>query len=207
MGAAPSNPHNLYVTGRRVALRPLEPSEAPVLAAWLNDARVRLNVAQYRPLDVATETAFLQAANASKDTFVLGITVPGEKDGTRRLVGVCGLHDLHPRDHRAVFGIFLGDPADWGQGFGTEATDLLLKVAFDWLNLHRVDLTVHADNPRGIRAYEKVGFVREGRLREYQWKDGAWVDAIVMGCLAAKWRKLHAGAGDATPPKKRRTAG
>ena len=66
----------------------------------------------------------------------------------------------------ARFGIFMGEKSFWNQGYGTEATRLMLKHAFETLNLNRIFLHVYETNPRAIRAYEKVGFVKEGLLRD-----------------------------------------
>jgi RimJ/RimL family protein N-acetyltransferase len=70
-----------------------------------------------------------------------------------------------------------------GRGLGTEATRLIVGYGFDQLGLHRIELEVYAFNPRARRAYEKVGFVAEGVLRDALWWDGEWVDAVVMSML------------------------
>jgi RimJ/RimL family protein N-acetyltransferase len=55
------------------------------------------------------------------------------------------------------------------------------------MNLHRVFLRVHADNARGIRCYEKVGFQREGTLRESVFRAGAYRDMVLMSILASEF--------------------
>ena len=69
----------------------------------------------------------------------------------------------------------------------SEATRMVLRHAFESLGLHRVSLEVYAFNPRGQRAYEKVGFVREGVRREALRFDGQWVDSILMAVLDHEW--------------------
>jgi RimJ/RimL family protein N-acetyltransferase len=59
----------------------------------------------------------------------------------------------------------------------------LLRYGFEELDLHRICLHVFATNERAIRAYEQVGFRREGLLREAVWIDGAWVDELLMAVL------------------------
>jgi RimJ/RimL family protein N-acetyltransferase len=70
---------------------------------------------------------------------------------------------------------------------GTEATELMVGHAFEVLGLHRVGLSVFAFNVRAIRAYERVGFHAEGRLREAIWRDGRFWDEIQMGLLTDEW--------------------
>ena len=55
------------------------------------------------------------------------------------------------------------------------------------MGLHRVQLDVAPFNPAGIRAYEKVGFVEEGRRRASVWHDGRWYDQIMMSILENEW--------------------
>jgi RimJ/RimL family protein N-acetyltransferase len=72
----------------------------------------------------------------------------------------------------------------WNHGLGTDAVRTLCRFGFHEMNLRRVTLHVYANNPRGVRAYEKVGFVEEGRLRRDHFADGTYVDVVVMGLLA-----------------------
>jgi RimJ/RimL family protein N-acetyltransferase len=81
----------------------------------------------------------------------------------------------------------LGEPEEWGKGYGSEATRLVLRYAFETLNLNRVWLHVYEYNERGLRAYEKAGFRREGRLRQEMFRDGRYWDTIVMGILRDEW--------------------
>jgi RimJ/RimL family protein N-acetyltransferase len=83
-------------------------------------------------------------------------------------------------------------PSGQGRGLGTEATRLLLGYAFEHLPLHRIELEVYAFNPRARRAYEKAGFVVEGRRRDALLYDGERVDAIVMSVLRPEWLTAHA---------------
>src|SRR5262249_53559974 len=99
------------------------------------------------------------------------------------LIGGAGLHDISASSRTAMLGIWIARE-HWDQGFGTDAVRTLCRFGFRELNLRRVTLHVYANNPRGIRAYQKVGFVEEGRLRGDHFVDGGYVDVVVMGLLA-----------------------
>lgn len=86
------------------------------------------------------------------------------------------------------FRIALAARANFGRGFGTEATRLVLGHAFDTVGLHRVELEVYRFNPRARHVYEKVGFVHEGTKRQALCWDGEWIDADLMAMLASEWR-------------------
>ena len=89
--------------------------------------------------------------------------------------------------------MFIGEPEFWGRGFASDAVMTMLGYAFERFDLHMVELWTLADNNRAIAAYERCGFVPEGRLRERSWKDGAWVEHVVMSIT----REEFAAARDA----------
>lgn len=110
-----------------------------------------------------------------------------------RLLGEIGL-DLIQDGHGETFvGLGLGERDDWGNGYGTDAMRIILRYAFDELNLHRVALDVFEYNPRAIRSYEKTGFKYEGRMRRALHRDGRRWDLIFMGILREEWIQLQAG--------------
>ncbi len=174
---------NPFLVGTNVYLRPLDRGDAPAFVTWLNDPDLRRNLLASRPMTLRAEEEFIDAL-ATGDRITLGLAL---RDGDR-LIGGTGLHDIEPRCRRATFGILIGPPEERGKGHGTEATRLMVGYAFDTLNLNKVCLQVYEYNPGGVRAYEKVGFRREGVLRQDTYRDGRYWDTIVMGILREEWR-------------------
>jgi ribosomal-protein-alanine N-acetyltransferase len=171
---------NPYRIGEKVYLRPLEREDAPSIVRWLNDLEVSRTLLFHRPINVQAEEKFLEGLYAKDDGLVLlGIALRQDD----RLIGAADLRDFDARGRHAGFGIMIGEKVEQGKGRGTEATRLMVKLAFDTYNLNRVWLHVHADNERGIRAYERVGFKREGVLRQHAFREGKHVDELVMGVL------------------------
>lgn len=105
-----------------------------------------------------------------------------------RLIGFGALLSIRWNHRRAMLAIGIADRAYWGRGYGSDAVQLLLRYAFDELNLYRVGLNVWELNPRAVRAYEKAGFQREAVLRRDTLKDGCRSDSIMMGILQDEWR-------------------
>lgn len=99
-----------------------------------------------------------------------------------RLIGFVGLWVDWP-NREAWLGVGIGERDCWGQGYGTEAVQQALSFAFDELGLHRVTLDVLAANPRALRAYQKAGFVIEGRIRRRNNYGGKRIDDICMGIV------------------------
>ena len=107
--------------------------------------------------------------------------------GSDHMVGSCGLSgEIFPHGE-AYVGIGIGDRELWGKGYGTDAMLVLLRYGFNELNLRRVTLTVSAYNPRGIRSYEKAGFVIEGKARDFFLREGRRWDMVFMGILREEW--------------------
>ncbi|MFN3635539.1 MAG: GNAT family N-acetyltransferase [Rhizobium rhizophilum] len=128
------------------------------------------------------EAAAAWALGQSSDPNAWIIEVGG------RLIGEIKLHSINTQDRRASMAIAIYDSLLLGNGFGSEAIRLLLHHAFTQLNLHRIGVRVLAYNGRAIRAYQKCGFVVEGRERETAFVDGVWHDDLMMGILS---REFH----------------
>jgi RimJ/RimL family protein N-acetyltransferase len=103
------------------------------------------------------------------------------------LIGFVGLFDLFLQHGDTLVAIALGERENWGQGYGTDAMRIMLRYAFQELNLRRVGLIVFEYNPRAIRSYQKAGFVHEGRVREVMLRDGKRWDYLYMGILREEW--------------------
>jgi RimJ/RimL family protein N-acetyltransferase len=103
------------------------------------------------------------------------------------VIGFIGLFDLFQQHGDALVAIALGEREYWGRGYGTDAMRILLRYAFNELNLRRVGLIVFEYNPRAIRSYEKAGFILEGRIRQVILRDGKRWDFLYMGILREDW--------------------
>ncbi len=93
-------------------------------------------------------------------------------------------HPEVPRHRHAGEVNMIAVHADWqGAGVGRKLMTALIDLADNWLQLRRLGLSVWVDNAAGLHLYESLGFQREGTLRDYVYRDGAFVDAHVMGRL------------------------
>ena len=171
----------------RIRLRADERADLPRFVEWLNDPEVIDGLSTTMPQSHVEEEQWYEAMlKTPRDEHPLAIEIRTE-DGGWKLIGNCGLFDFNRRARSAEVGIFIGDKSCWNQGYGTDAMRLILKHGFDTLNLNRIYLHVFATNPRAIRCYEKVGFVPEGRLRQAEFKNGQYVDFIVMSVLQSEF--------------------
>lgn len=78
-------------------------------------------------------------------------------------------------------GIGMGVRDDWqGKGVGSALMEAIIDLADNWLNLSRLELTVYIDNEPAVHLYQKFGFEIEGRLRDYAFRGGEYVDVYQM---------------------------
>lgn len=102
-------------------------------------------------------------------------------------IGSVYLRDIDNIHQKAEFGIFIGEDAARGKGYGTQATLLILQYAFETLGLNKVTLRVFAENQRAIHCYKKVGFIEDGRFRDDVCINGKFHDMVFMSILRKEW--------------------
>jgi RimJ/RimL family protein N-acetyltransferase len=169
------------IPGERVRLRALERDDVPTFVRWFNDPEVRHYLAAYLPMSMAQEERWLEARLDAKDEFFF--VVEALVDDVFTPIGTICLVGIDWKNSIANFGTMIGEKTYWGQGLGTEATRVLLRFAFEELNLHRVQLDVYDFNARAIRCYEKAGFQHEGTKRQALFRAGRYRDVHIMGIL------------------------
>jgi RimJ/RimL family protein N-acetyltransferase len=170
--------------GPNVALRPLRDEDSASLFEWINDRELVLLNAPFKPVAEAEHARWFEEIRKRPDVAIFGIRV-NEGD---RLIGSCQLLGLDSIHGVAELQIRIGAPDGRGRGLGTEAVRLLVQHAFGELGLRRVQLHAFDDNAPALRCYQKVGFVREGLLREGALIEGRPKDLVVMGILAGELR-------------------
>ncbi len=88
--------------------------------------------------------------------------------------------------------ILIADKVDRNQGYGSMVINELLKIGFEDLNLHRVDLGVFDFNKSAIKCYENCGFIKEGLLRDSFVIEGEFHSVYNMSILKDEWKaKAH----------------
>jgi len=185
------NDRIVFLRGKRLYLRGLEPSDAERCQRWINEPETRRYLMAAFPTSLAAERKWIENVGLSEKPFkdiVCGIVL----NRGDRLIGMIGLHKINWVNRNAVSGMMIGEPECRGKGYGPEAKDLLLGHAFQTLGLHRVSSIAFANNARSLGSLRKSGYREEGRSREAVWRDGAWVDEIQFAILDHEWRARRA---------------
>ena len=177
-----------FLIGESIYLRPAEPDDAPTFAACINDPVVRHSYFTHTPVSITAQTKKIASFYEGGSDYIPFVIVRKDND---RAIGTTALHRVDLVSGAAIFGICICDEASRGMGFGSETTKLMLHYAFDILNMHRIQLHVWVGNARGISAYTKAGFKKEGTLREAMKHNGEYCDFHVMGILEDEYRTLQ----------------
>jgi RimJ/RimL family protein N-acetyltransferase len=173
------------LVGERVRLRGVCDDDLPALAKWEMDPGRMTTLSSWvaPPSEAAARERIARwSANQEGD---LGFAIE-TLDDPPVLVGNIGLWGAHSKDRCATLGIALGRE-HIGRGYGTDAMRVIVGYGFREMGLHRIQLSVAPFNPAGIRAYQKAGFVEEGRHRESVLHDGRWYDEVLMSILDHEW--------------------
>jgi len=181
----------VFIEGSKVLLRPLEKKDINMkYLSWINDAEVtRCTEIGNFPTTLMGLRTFYSGVSKSKNDVMLAI-VDKKKDlhiGNIKLGGISWIHRF------ADLGIIIGEKKYWGRGYGSEACRLLLKYAFECLNLNKVTLGVYGTHEAAIEAYKKAGFKTEGRLTGMMRLKNKYVDKVIMGISQKEYLSGRSG--------------
>ncbi len=169
------------IRGERVYLRAIERDDLQRCHDWMNDEGLTTTLAQRYPFSLAREADWVERATRGQDPSELNFAICLAQGD--RHIGNCGLMAIDRDNRTATLGIFIGERDCRGQGFGREAVRVLCGFAFGEMSLRKIRLDVQEGNAAAIKAYESVGFRREGQLRQEVFRGGRALDVVRMGLL------------------------
>ena len=172
----------------RLRLRPITDADAGLLFALHRSANVLRYWDSPPWSDFSRAGRFIAASRAlAEEGSGVRLALDGGPDGT--FIGWCSLTKWN-REFRSASLTYILAEAAWGQGYATEAARALLGWGFDVLDLNRVQAETDTRNEASGRVLEKLGFVREGMLREDCIVAGEVSSSFVYGLLRREWDAL-----------------
>jgi RimJ/RimL family protein N-acetyltransferase len=167
------------IRGKHVGIRPLQSDDAWILFKWFNDPKVidNLGIREPRPsisLEEEMEIVQDKIGKRSVRPFLvhdLDLDVPA---------GMAELTHIDVKNASAHIFLVIGEPELFTDVFYLESLNMVLNVAFQSMNLHRIEVRVPAYNERLIGLYLSSGFVVEGRLQHDHFRHGSYVDSVIM---------------------------
>ncbi|WP_077596143.1 GNAT family N-acetyltransferase [Oceanobacillus kimchii] len=140
------------------------------------------------PLDENQLNQYIKGANEKNSKVYIYKVV---LDETNEIIGHISLNNIDLKNRSARIGkVLIGNTRIRGKGIGQKMVIELLKIAFDNLSLHRVELDVFSFNESAIKSYEKVGFVKEGLLRDFRKMENGYWSLWQMSILENEWRNI-----------------
>ena len=174
----------VFLSGSKVELVPQDKKRhLENYLLWINDQEVRTNLGPHLPQTRITEEKFFNEPPMNSVQLAIEL-----KDGTH--IGSVGLQEYNERDRSCMLGAFIGSKDQRRNGHGFEAEMLMINYAFTELNMNRVWCRVFDFNEASQRCAEKVGFKKEGVLRQDCFRAGRYVDTILYAVLAEEWNGL-----------------
>ena len=174
------------LVGSNVYLRVLEMSDCGErYLTWLRDPEVnRFLETRFVEQTEATIKDFVTEMRKGPDNYLFGIV----HLETERHIGNIKVGAVNHIHKHCEVGYFIGAKEMWGKGVATEAIRLATQFAFERLGLHRCAAVVDVDNPASARALERVGYKREGTMREKLFMDERWNDQFMYGILRHEFK-------------------
>jgi RimJ/RimL family protein N-acetyltransferase len=169
----------------KVGLRARVTEDIPILHTELYEdvaIRSQADSRPWRPVSPGTAASPYAISEPHDDAAIFSVVelAGGELAGDALLWGI----DLHNRMAHIGLGL---RPAFRGRGLGTDVVRALCEYGFTVRGLHRLQIETLATNAAMIQAAERVGFTREGTLRQAAWVTGAFLDEVILGLLSADW--------------------
>lgn len=168
-------PGAAFLEGEEVNLRTVEEEDLEFIRDTFNMPEVWKNLDLDRPQNLEQERDFFENVICEEKPVNLAISVD-EK--------MIGLISIHEKDCDSVgeIGIWI-HPDYHGEGYGTEASEILIDYAFDELRFHKIFTRAYESNEGSQRVWEKLGFTQEGELREQVYREGEHENVYCYGLL------------------------
>jgi len=177
--------------GQQTFLRAMTKEDLKLLHKWLNDPEVmqwwdgRDHPATFDRVEARFRRS-VEGSDRESERYIVEV----ERDGVRQAIGMVQYTRPQPRVRNAQIDVLIGEPEFRDVGYGTDALRAVIKHLFETQKVHRVWHTMQAGNARAHKAAEKIGFVKEGVLREHDQVEGKYVDVVVYGLLASDWKNI-----------------
>jgi RimJ/RimL family protein N-acetyltransferase len=171
----------------RLILRPLIPEDSEGLFRIFSDPEVTRYL-EITPLKFASEGKTMLEYFNGQFERKSGVRWGIERKQDGVLLGTCGFHSVELWIFKAELSYDVGRPY-WGQGIVPEAAKALLRHAFEDLGMNRIQASVIPEAAASAKVLEKLGFYREGVLRETGYWKGRFWDKVTYSLLKREWEE------------------
>lgn len=176
------NKKPIFLKGKKVSLRPLDKTDAPIITRWVNDPEIRELMAATFPQTETQQEEWMEKIVRNEYNIVLAVETLDDV-----FIGIMGIHRINWQDRVALTMACIGEKKYWGGGYGTDAKMMLLDYAFNTLNLHKMCSEIIAYNKRSLRYSLHCGYRIEGVRKRHTFKKGRYQDVVELGLFKKDW--------------------
>ncbi len=159
----------------KVSIRKFEYKDIPKKVEWINNPKNNQFLHYDLPLEITKTEKWFNSISDRTDRYDAIIEADGVPCGT------IGLLNIDNKNKKAEYYIAMGEISFKGKGISTQASKLLIEYAFSVLDLNKIYLFTESENIIAQRLFEKVGFVKEGLLRDDMISHERFVDRYAYG--------------------------
>ncbi len=174
-----------------IRLEYFEKSDFDQLIDWIGDEHLLTNWAGslFRfPLNERSLDWYIENSNDLEKSDVLIYKVIETTSNT--IVGHISLGSINRSEGSArITRVLVGNTTLRGRGICQGMMKAILKIGFEEMGLHRISLGVYDFNVAALKCYEKVGFVRDGLMRDVKKFNGGYWSLVEMSMLEDEWHK------------------
>lgn len=163
------------ITGDKVFLRQVDPSDATLLLLWENNPENWKVSETEAPFSLKEIEDYIATASNIRANKQLRLIICNKE--TNKPLGTIDLFDVDFKNKRAGIGILISNKNERQKGFATEAIQLMSKYASSVLNFKQLHCLVQSDNHKSTSLFEKQGFIKTGERKEWYYNNGKELDA------------------------------
>jgi len=180
----------MFIETNRIGLRGIKEEDLKEIKDWSNKSEItELMVMGIRPDSGVLYCSWdfiedeWKKYKESKKDIIFVIVLKAEK----KIIGICGLYDINFMERFAELRIAIGYREYLNNGYGTEVVKALLEYGFKKLNLHKIHLGVNKDNLGANKCYKKSGFIYEGTIRDFHFRNGRYYNTNLYSILEGEY--------------------
>ena len=176
----------VFIEGETIYFIPHNSEYINLYVKWANDPKVRKYARDIVPIRVDDAKRWFEPSERGIPDYI-GFLIWHKKD--KKPIGIIGLGLIDWINGWASIGISIGESAYWNKNIATEATELIIRYAFNELNLNKLQAGIAIDNIGSWSVADKIGFVFEGIQKNEMYVDGKYVDEKTYCLLKEDWMK------------------
>ena len=179
------------IYGDKIVLGPVERKHLPQMVEYRNDPELQKYFREYRLLTLEMQTKWWEDKVVNDLSCEYFVIYTRGTEGGDYIIGMTGLTYMHPVNRNGEVAIVIGNEDCRGKGLGQDVLKTLVRHGFLKLNLRRIDAEVYANNLSSVALFDKVGFQKEGVLRDRYYCDGKFWDSIMFSMLRNEFDQFY----------------